>query len=87
MKSRFIATLAMAAAAGSIGLAPIAAAAPTGTVTDTGGATIVQRPGNAQITATPGLTAVQAGQFQYPFYGYGGPGIAWHHHRHHGDHR
>ena len=35
MKSRFIATLAMAAAAGAIGLAPVAAAAPTGTVTPT----------------------------------------------------
>ena len=89
MKSRIIATLAMAAAAGAIGLAPVAAAAPTGTVTDTGGATIVQRPGNAQITATPGLTALQAGQFQYPYYGYGdgGPGPVWHHHRHHGNNR
>lgn len=85
MKTRFIATLAMAmaAAAGAIGLAPVAAAAPSGTVTDTGGATIVERPGNAQITATPGLTALQAGQFQYPYYGYGGHGSAWH--RHHGN--
>jgi hypothetical protein len=89
MKSRFIATLAMAVAAGAIGLAPVAAAAPSGTVTDTGGATIVQRPGHAQITATPGLTAQQAGQFQYPYYGYGygGPGHGWHHHRQHGNHR
>lgn len=87
MKSRFIATVAMAVAAGAIGLAPVTAAAPSDTVTDTGGATIVQRPGNAQITAAPGLTALQAGQFQYPYYGYGGPGIPWHHHRHHGNHR
>ena len=62
MKIRFIATLAMAATAAAIGLAPIAAAAPTGTLTtNTGGATVVQSPGNAQVTAQPGAAAVQAG--------------------------
>ena len=77
---RFIATLAMAGAAGAIVLAPVAAAAPTGTqTTNTGGATIVQSPGNSQVTVQPGAAAVQAGQLQYPFFGYGVPGIAFHH--------
>jgi len=77
---RFIATLAMAGAAGAIVLAPVAAAAPTGAqTTNTGGATIVQSPGNSQVTVQPGAAAVQAGQLQYPFFGYGVPGIAFHH--------
>jgi len=77
---RFIATLAMAGAAGAIVLAPVAAAAPTGIqTTNTGGATVVQSPGNSQVTAQPGAAAVQAGQLQYPFFGYGVPGIAFHH--------
>ena len=85
MKTRFIATPAMAATAAAIGLAPVAAAAPTGTLTtNTGGATVVQSPGNAQVTALPGAAAVQAGQLQYPFFGGDGvPGIAFHHSGHH----
>lgn len=80
MKTRLIATLAIAGAAGAIGLAPIAAAAPTGTqTTNTGGATVVESPGNAQVTVQPGAAAVQAGQLQYPFFGYGVPGIVFHH--------
>jgi hypothetical protein len=81
MKVRFIATLAIAGAASAIGLAPMGAAAPTGTTqtTNTGGATVVESPGNAQVTAQPGAAAVQAGQLQYPFFGYGVPGIAFHH--------
>jgi hypothetical protein len=47
------------------------------------GATIVQSPGNAQVTAQPGAAAVQAGQLQYPFFGYGIPGIAFDHSGHH----
>jgi len=80
MKKRFIATVALAAAAGAIGVAPIAAAAPTGPQTvNTGGATVVQSPGNAQVTVTPSDVAVQAGQLQYPFFGYGVPALAFHH--------
>lgn len=71
MKLRIIAPVALAATAAIIGLAPVAAAAPTGTSSiDTGGATVVQSPGNAQVTAEPGSAALQAGQVQYPFFGY-----------------
>ena len=77
MRMRYIAPLAMAATAAAIGFAPIAASAPTAT-TNTGDATIVQSPGNAQITAQPGAAAQQAGQLQYPFFGYGG-GLLFHH--------
>ena len=77
MRMRYIAPLAMAATAAAIGFAPIAAAAPTAT-TNTADATIVQSPGNAQITAQPGVAAQQAGQLQYPFFGYGG-GLLFHH--------
>jgi hypothetical protein len=77
---KFIATAGMAAVAGAIVLAPVAAAAPTGTsTTNTGGATVVESPGNAQVTAQPGTAAVQAGQLAYPFFGYGVPGIVFHH--------
>ena len=77
---RIIAALAMAGAAGAVALAPTAAAAPTGTqTTNTGGATVVETPGNSEVTALPGAAAVQAGQLQYPFFGYGVPGIVFHH--------
>ena len=59
MKLRFVAPLAIAASAAAIGLAPIAAAQ----------ATVQQSPGNAEITATPGAAAQQAGQNQQPFGG------------------
>jgi hypothetical protein len=74
---RFVAALAMAGVAGALALTPVAAAAPT--VTNTGGATVVETPGNSQVTAVPGAAAVQAGQLQYPFFGYGVPGIVFHH--------
>ena len=78
MKLRIIAPVAMAATAAIIGLAPVAAAAPTGTTsTDTGSATVVQSPGNTQVTALPGAAAEQAGQIPYPFFGYGG--LLFHH--------
>ena len=78
-KIRIVAPLAMAAAATAIGFAPIAAAAPTAT-TESVGSTVVQSPGNAQVTATPGAAAQQAGQLQYPFFGYGyGGGLLFHH--------
>ena len=60
-KMRLIAPLAMAATAAAIGFAPIAAA----------DSTVVQTPGNAQVTASPGAAALQAGQQQYPWFGYG----------------
>ena len=59
MKLRYVAPLAIAAAAAAIGWAPIAAA----------DATVQQSPGNAQITATPGAAAQQAAQQQQPFGG------------------
>ncbi len=60
-KMRLIAPLAMAATAAAIGFAPLAAA----------DSTVVQTPGNAQVTASPGAAALQAGQLQYPWFGYG----------------
>ena len=60
-KMRIIAGLALVATAAAIGFAPIAAA----------DSTVVQTPGNAQVTATPGAVALQAGQLQYPWFGYG----------------
>ena len=68
MKLRFIVPAAMAATAAAIALAPLAAAAPTGT-TNNGGATVVQSPGNAQVITQPGQSASRAGQLQYPFSG------------------
>jgi uncharacterized membrane protein len=76
MNVRIIAPLAMAATAAAIGLAPIAAAA---TPTETVGSTVVQSPGNAQVTATPGAAAQQAGQLQYPWFGYGYGALLFHH--------
>ena len=76
MKIRYIAPLAMAATAAAIGLSPLAAAASS--VTNTGDATVVQSPGNAQITTQPGAAALQASQQQDPFFGYGG-GLLFHH--------
>jgi hypothetical protein len=60
-KMRLIAPVVMAATAAAIGFAPIAAA----------DSTVVQTPGNAQVTASPGAAALQAGQQQYPWFGYG----------------
>jgi hypothetical protein len=77
-KIRIVAPLAMAAAAAAIGFAPIAAAAPAA-ATESVGSTVVQSPGNAQVTATPGAAALQAGQQQYPFFGYGYGGLLFHH--------
>ena len=69
-KIRIIAPLVMAATAAAIGLAPLAAA----------DSNVVQTPGNAEITATPGAAALQAGQLQYPWFGYGyGGGLLFHH--------
>jgi hypothetical protein len=70
MKMRIIAPVALAAIAAGIGFAPIASA----------DSTVVETPGNAEVTATPGAAALQAGQLQYPWYGYGyGGGLLFHH--------
>ena len=56
MSLRYLAPLAMAAAATAIGLAPVAAAAPTGPIvqcTDTGNSTACQRPGHVNIVSSP----------------------------------
>jgi hypothetical protein len=76
MKMRMIASLAIAATAAAIGLAPVAVAAPT---TETVDSSVVQTPGNAQVTATPGPAALQAGQLQYPWFGYGYGALLFHH--------
>lgn len=68
-KIGIIAPLAVAAAAAAIGLAPIASA----------DSSLVQTPGNAQITVTPDQAALQAGQLQYPWFGYGYGGLLFHH--------
>ena len=38
----------------------------------------VEAPGNAEINAQPGAAALQSGEQQYPFFGYGG-GLLFHH--------
>ena len=56
MSLRYIAPLATAAAAAAIGLAPIAAAAPSGPInqcTSTGNSTVCQRPGHVGIVSSP----------------------------------
>jgi hypothetical protein len=68
MKLRVIAPLAMAATAAAIGLAPIAAAAPTGTL-DPDGTTVNHHPGNTEISVQPGPSASEAAQLQQPFGG------------------
>jgi hypothetical protein len=69
MKLRYVATLAIAASAATIGLAPLAAA----------DATVQQSPGNAQIVATPGAAAQEAAQNEQPFGG--DMGALLYHHR------
>jgi hypothetical protein len=59
MKLRNVAPLVIAAAAVTIGLAPIASA----------DVSLQQTPGNAQVTASPGPAAQQAAQTQMPFGG------------------
>ena len=68
-KIQIIASVAMAATAAAIGFAPIASA----------DSTVVENPGNAQVTASPGAAALQAGQLQTPFFGYGEGGLLFHH--------
>lgn len=69
MRTRVIASLAITAAAAAIGLAPVAAAAPTACAYN-GGAYQCESPGNAQITALPGQASQDAAHLQYPFFGF-----------------
>jgi hypothetical protein len=59
MKLRHIAPLAIAAAAVTVGLAPIASA----------DVSVQQTPGNVQVTASPGPAAQEAASTQMPFGG------------------
>jgi hypothetical protein len=59
MKPRYVATLAVAATALTIGLAPVASA----------DVNVQQTPGNAQISASPGAASQEAAQAQMPFGG------------------
>ncbi|MDT5177432.1 MAG: hypothetical protein QOJ95_1630 [Mycobacterium sp.] len=59
MKLRHITGLTIAAAAVTVGLAPIASA----------DVSVQQTPGNAQVVATPGQAAQQAANTQTPFGG------------------
>ena len=59
MKLRYAPTLAVAATALTIGLAPVAAA----------DVSVQQTPGNAQISASPGAASQEAAQAQVPFGG------------------
>jgi hypothetical protein len=58
MKKTLIASLAVAGIAATVGLAPAAVADMI----------VVQSPGNASATATPGESALQAGRLQYPWH-------------------
>jgi ABC-type phosphate/phosphonate transport system substrate-binding protein len=58
-KMRYVATLAIAATALTVGLAPVAAA----------DVSVAQTPGNAQISASPGVASQEAAQAQMPFGG------------------
>jgi hypothetical protein len=59
VKMRLIASLVIATAAATVGLAPIASA----------DSTVRQTPGNAEVTAHPGAAADHAAQVQQPFGG------------------
>jgi hypothetical protein len=70
MKLRYVAPLAIAAAAVTIGVAPIASA----------DVSVQQTPGNAQVVASPGSASQEAAQAQMPFGGDSGA-LLFHHHR------
>jgi len=68
MRLRYLAPLAMAAAAATIGFAPIATAAPTG-CTGTGNETVCQQPGSAQIVSSrPVVSGPQYLFLRLPWY-------------------
>ena len=63
MSLRYVAPLAMAAAAAAIGLAPVAAAAPSGPIdqcTGTANSTVCQRPGHVGIVSSPPVVSPPA---------------------------
>ena len=69
MRLRYLAPLAMAAPAATIGLAPVAVAAPTGPCTSTGISTVCQRPGHVNIiTSPPVVSGPQHPSLPYPLY-------------------
>ena len=69
MRLGYLAPLAMAAAAGAIGLAPVAAAAPAGPCTTTGNSTVCQRPGHVNIISSPPVVSgPQHPSLPYPLY-------------------
>ena len=73
MSLRYVAPLAMAAAAATIGLAPVAAAEPTGPInqcTSSGNSTVCQRPGHVGIVSSPPVVSdPQYPSLPYPLYG------------------
>ena len=73
MSLRYVAPLAMAAAAAAIGLAPVAGAAPTGPInqcTATGNSTVCQRTGHVNIISSPPVVShPQYPSLPYPLYG------------------
>lgn len=69
MKLPYVATIVVStASAAAIAMAPLAAA----------DSTVHQKPGNAEITATPGEAAHEAAQIQEPFGG-SGSALIFHH--------
>jgi hypothetical protein len=68
MKLRYITGLTIAAAAVTVGLAPIASA----------DVSVQQTPGNAQVVASPGAASHEAAQTQMPFGGDSGA-LLFHH--------
>jgi hypothetical protein len=74
--SRYISALTLGAAtAVLIAAAPAASAAPLQPCTASGGATVCQTPGNAQITTGP-TDSVSRGSFFYgPFFAYDRPPV------------
>ena len=69
MRLRYLAPLAMAAAAATIGLAPVAAAAPTEPCTTTGNSTVCERPGHVNIISSPPVVSgPQHPSLPYPLY-------------------
>jgi hypothetical protein len=73
MRLRYVAPLALAAAAASIGWAPVAAAAPSGPINQcsgTGNSTVCQRPGHVGIVSSPPVVSgPQYPSLPYPLYG------------------
>ena len=81
MKLRYVAPLAIAAAAATIVLSPVALAAPTGPTnqcTATVNATVCERPGHVNIVSSPPVISGP----QYPFLPFPLGAIVFEHGRH-----